>query len=37
MEKCEARSIADLVLIAERLGMLAQSRAASTVASNPVA
>jgi predicted transcriptional regulator len=26
MEKCEARSIADLVLIAERLGMLAHPR-----------
>ena len=35
MEKCEARSIAELVLIAERLGMLAQPPAANTNASTP--
>jgi FixJ family two-component response regulator len=37
MEKCEARSITELVLIAERLGMLAKSPAASPGASSPVA
>jgi RNA polymerase sigma factor (sigma-70 family) len=35
MEKCEARSIADLVLIAERLGMLAHPPAANANASTP--